>query len=82
MVLIASAAITYIVGTWKITLAIGFGLMVTGGVLSRIRATGNPFSVSYPRPTQFEGSVAAVGVSLILGAGIGVVAQTLFLGYA
>jgi len=69
-----SAAITYAFDIGQIVLVVGFFLFMLGAYLPRARA-GYPISFSYPPPTQVEGSIAAVGLSLMLGVTIAAAAE-------
>jgi hypothetical protein len=76
---VVSAAITYAFEIGQMVLVLGFCLLMLGVSLPRARVR-NLFSFSYPPPTQAEGSIAAVGVSLMVGVTIGAAAQQLLQG--
>ena len=76
---VVSAAITYAFEIGQIVLVLGFCLLMFGVSLPRARVR-DLFSFSYPPPTQAEGSIAAVGVSLMFGVTIGAAAQRLLQG--
>jgi hypothetical protein len=77
--LAVSSALTYAFEMGQVMLVVGFFLFMLGAYLPRARA-GNPISFSYPPPTQAEGSIAALGLSLMLGVTIAAVAQQVFQG--
>lgn len=76
---VVSAAITYAFEIGQIVLVLGFCLLMFGVSLPRARVR-DLFSFSYPPPTQAEGSIAAVGLSLMFGVTIGAAAQRLLQG--
>lgn len=75
--IVVGAVLTYTFEIGQAVLVVGFFLFMLGAYLPRARA-GNPISFSYPPPTQTEGSIAAVGLSLVLGVTIGAAAQLVY----
>ena len=71
-VIVVAAPLAYVFEAWLISLVLGFGLMMLGGARGRVRVGR---WMSYPEPTQSEGSIAAVGVALLVAGLIAFIAQ-------
>ena len=57
-----------------VMLNVGFGLMMLGGAMGRVRVGR---WLSYPEPSRLEGSIVAIGVALMLGAVIELLSRVL-----
>jgi hypothetical protein len=78
-VIVAIAApLCYFFDAWVIAVALGFGAMMFAGARGRERVHPDSLlrqSVSFPEPTQSEGSIAAAGVALWVAAAVAFIAH-------
>ena len=76
-----AAPLCYFFDAWTVALGLGFGAIVLAASRGRARAHPDSLlrqSMSFPEPTQNEGSIAAVGVALWVAAGIAFVAHLVY----
>jgi heme/copper-type cytochrome/quinol oxidase subunit 1 len=74
-VVVVAAPLSYAFAAWFVPVVLGFGAMMLAGARGRVRVGR---WVSYPEPTQSEGSIAAVGVALIAAGVIAFLANKVY----